>query len=179
MFDNIARGGRLPRHRPLAQGVTEPVVHHEPPPYMRAERTSAASVGDREVWLVHPWALCNTPEDLPAEVLVVAVCPREFHDRWAWNDSRWAFVGARIRELSTVCWHDSGAAITSALQAARSVRSVDDAHLPGGLRNSDFIHQPRRLFAQVEQPCSSFSRWWKRASVNKPFELSAEETTDQ
>ena len=178
-LDNVARGGRLPPHRSLAQGVTEPAVRHEPPPEMQAERASAASVVDRAVWLVHPWALCKTPEDLPADVLVVAACPREFHDRWVWSGSRWAFVGARMRELSTLCWHDSGAAIVAALQGARSVRSVDDAHLPRDLRNSDSMDQPRRLFAQVEQPCSSFSRWWKRASVNKTFEFSGQETTDQ
>ena len=178
-LEDIARGGRLPQHRPVGQGVGEPALHHRASTDMQAERATAATVVNRDVWLVHPWALCDPPEDLPAKVLVVAICPKEFHDKWAWSDSRWAFVGARMRALSTVRWHDTAASITSALQAARSVRGIADAHLPKSLRDPAFTQAPRRLFAEVAQPCFSFSSWWKRANVGELFEHSVAGTTDQ
>ena len=68
-----------------------------------------------------------------------------------------------MRELSALCWHDSAAAIATALQSARSVRVVGDAHLDARLRGMAGMEPPRQLFAQVERPCSSFSQWWKQA----------------
>jgi deoxyribodipyrimidine photo-lyase len=73
-------------------------------------------------------------------------------------------VGARLGELSTLCWHDNTAAIVAALQSARSVRGVDDLHLDAGLSALLNSEPPRQLFAKVERPCSSFSKWWKLAN---------------
>lgn len=178
VLEGIASGGRLPPHRPAGEGVPEPDLFRGPNDPTWAGRADGSAVLDRNVWLIHPWALCDPPNDLPADALVVAICPKEFHDRWAWNALRWTFVGARMRQLSTVCWHDSVAAIVSALQGARSVRGFDDAHLPDSLRKPAFMHAPRRLFSEVLQPCSSFSHWWKRARLNEGIELLANTTTE-
>ena len=177
-LDAIARGGRLPPARPAGGGVEAPVLHRRPPDAMRAVRADAALVADRDVWLIHPWALHEPPDDLAANTLRVSICPAEFHETWPWSDARWNFVGTGMDALSSHCWHDSAAAIDAALRTARSVRYVGDAHLGDGFGfgssvgpSADACPQAlaatepqRRLFAAVERPCSSFSQWWKKAS---------------
>ena len=163
-LDAIARGGPLPPVRPSGEGVGEPAIYRGPPAGLRALPASGAAVGDRDVWLLHPWALRAPPDDLPADVLCVSICQAEFHATWAWSASRWAFVGARMGELSALCWHDSAVAIGTALRSARSARGVDDAHFDAGLRAMANMDPPRQLFAKVERPCHSFSQWWKRAN---------------
>ena len=163
-LDEIARGGRLPAVRPSGDGVEEPALHHRPPEAMRAVRADIAFVADRDVWLIHPWALREPPPDLPTDALRVSICAAEFHDAWAWSDKRWDFVGTRMAALSPHCWHDSAAAICNALRGARSVHSVDDPHLDAAIRPLTANSPPRHLFAEIERPCSSFSKWWKHAS---------------
>ena len=163
-LDEIARGGRLPAVRPSGDGVEEPALHHRPPEAMRAVRADIAFVADRDVWLIHPWALREPPPDLPTDALRVSICAADFHDAWAWSDKRWDFVGTRMAALSPHCWHDSAAAICNALRGARSVHSVDDPHLDAAIRPLTANSQPRHLFAEIERPCSSFSKWWKHAS---------------
>jgi deoxyribodipyrimidine photo-lyase len=164
-LDEMARGGVLPPVRPGGEGVGEPQTHRMPTAEMHVVAASGAEVMGRDVWLVHPWALGDPPNDLPTDGLRVSICTREFHDRWAWSDARWAFVGARMGELSTLCWHDSVAAIRIALQGARSVRSVDDEHLDATLRSVVTMDAARPLFHKVEKPCATFSQWWKQTSV--------------
>ena len=163
-LDEIARGGRLPAVRPSGDGVEEPALHHRPPEAMRAVRADIAFVADRDVWLIHPWALREPPPDLPTDALRVSICAADFHDAWAWSDKRWDFVGTRMAALSPHCWHDSAAAICNALRGARSVHSVDDPHLDAAIRPLTANSPPRHLFAEIERPCSSFSKWWKYAS---------------
>jgi deoxyribodipyrimidine photo-lyase len=160
----IAHGGQLPAPCPIGDGVLEPALHHGPPPHLQAQAASSAAVRDRDVWLIHPWALGALPNNLPADALCVSICTEEFHAKWAWSEARWAFVGARLGELSTLCWHDNTAAIVAALQSARSVRGVDDLHLDAGLSALLNSEPPRQLFAKVERPCTSFSKWWKLAN---------------
>ncbi len=164
-LDAIARGGPLPQVRPHGDPVTEPALRRGPPAWMRAVPASATAVAGRDVWLVHPWALHAPPADLPVEALRLSICPAEFHATWVWSDARWAFVGARMGELAALCWHDSAASIDTALRGARSVRCVDDAHLDARLRAPCRQSPPRRLFAEIERPCTSFSQWWKLAST--------------
>ena len=163
-LDEIARGGRLPAVRPSGDGVEEPALHHRPPEAMHAVRADIALVADRDVWLIHPWALREPPPDLPTDALRVSICAAEFHDAWAWSDKRWDFVGTRMAALSPHCWHDSAAAICNALRGARSVHSVDDPHIDAAIRPLTANSPPRHLFAEIERPCSSFSKWWKHAS---------------
>ena len=132
---------------------------------MNATRADPAGVANRDVWLSHPWALREPPADLPAGALRLSICPAEFHDTWAWSESRWAFVGERMAALSTVCWYDSAAAIDTALRSARSVLGLDDAHLDTRLRSLAGLAAPRKLFSDVERPCTSFSQWWKQAAT--------------
>lgn len=171
-LDAIARGGPLPPAGPCGEGVSEPAAHRAPPPQMCAVPARGAAVEDRDVWLVHPWALCDPPHDLPADVLRLSVCTTEFHGQWPWSAARWAFVGARMGALSSLCWHDGTAAIAAALQRARSVRSCDDAHLAPGLRAVARMETARPLFANVERPCASFSQWWKLANAKDRTSLS-------
>ena len=167
-LDVIARGGPLPPVRTGGEGVEAPALYRGPTTGMRALPADSAAVADRDVWLVHPWALREPPPDLPADALRLSICPAEFHATWAWSGTRWAFVGARMGELSALCWHDSTAAIGAALRSARSVGSVDDAHLDTGLRALADTGPPRHLFAEVDRPCTTFSQWWKRATATEP-----------
>ena len=164
-LEEIARGGSLPPARPGGHGAVEPALRRVPPPDMQARPASGDEVRDRHVWLVHPWTLRPPPDDLPAGVLPVSICPAEFHDAWAWSDARWAFVGTRMRELAALCWHDSAAAIVTALRHARSMHGVADLHLDAKLRGMAGMGAPRQLFEPVERPCASFSRWWKLANA--------------
>lgn len=164
-LDLIARGGPSPPVHPRGEGVEEPALHPGPPTGLRALPADSAAVAGRDVWLVHPWALREPPPDLPRDAVRLAICPAEFHAAWAWSGTRWAFVGARMGALSALCWHDSAAAIAAALRSARSVRSVDDAHLDIGLRALADTGPPRTLFAPVDRPCTSFSQWWKRTTA--------------
>ena len=129
-----------------------------------AQLARVDDVRDRDVWLVHPWALRDAPGDLPGEAVHLSICETAFHAEWPWSEARWSFVGARMRAMAPVHWHDSSAAIAAALRSARSVRSVDDPHLGAEIRRLIAPEPARRLFADVERPCTSFSAWWKRAS---------------
>ena len=164
-LEAIARGGRLPPVRPSGEGVEESAVHRGPPSGMGALPADGAAVVDRDIWLVHPWGLREPPSTLPVGALQLSICPAEFHATWAWSGARWAFVGARMGELSSLCWHDNATAISAALRSARSVHSVDDAHLDTGLRALADTGPPRHLFAEVDRSCTSFSQWWKRATA--------------
>jgi deoxyribodipyrimidine photo-lyase len=164
-LEAIARGAPLPPGQPLLLGVTEPSLLSVPPVDIDAQPASRDQVVDRDIWLVHPWALRDPPGDLPGDVLCVAIFTKEFHERWPWSEARWSFVSRRMRELSTLCWHDRAAAITNALKGARSVRSVDDAHLDTGIRVSTVMNRPRHLFAKVPKYRPSFSQWWRETSA--------------
>lgn len=163
-LEAIARGGPLPPARPAGEGVPEPALRHLPGDAGAARAASIDAVRGRDVWLVHPWALLDAPSDLPADALQVAICTTEFHERWSWSEARWRFVGTRMAALSQLCWHDSAAAIATALRSARSVRSVDDPHLEAQVRGLIGPATRLRLFADVERPCDSFSTWWKQAA---------------
>ena len=160
----IARGGRLPPVRPAGEGIEEPDVLRGVPDSIGTLPASGDAVVGRDVWLIHPWALREPPPDLPADALRVAICATEFHDAWAWSASRWDFVSHGLSALSSTSWHGSLAQIGTALQGARSVRSIDDMHLGAGLRALAACDAAPSLFALVERPCGSFSQWWKQVT---------------
>lgn len=162
---------RLPS-RPTADGVTPPAVFAKPPEgtaiQAQAKAPDAAAVAGRDLWLVHPWALGELPADLPSTTLCVGVFFDECHAPHPWNARRWAFVGERMAALCPVVWTGSVAEVATALAAARSVHTWDNPHVSAHLRRLRLRHGAVRpapaLFAPVDRPCASFSRWWRSAT---------------
>jgi deoxyribodipyrimidine photo-lyase len=143
--------------------VAEPPLHGEPPDAMGATAVDPARVRGREVWLVHPWNLGALPA-LPPDTLVLGLFVADFHRTWPWSERRWRFVGARMAELTSQCWHGDAVAIGAALAGARRVRSIDEPHLaPWLARWAECVAAPA-LFPPVAGRCDSFSQWWQRAS---------------
>ena len=118
----------------------------------------------RDVWLVHPWSLGDTPRDLPDGCLRLALLLSDFHDAWPWSAARWSFVGARMAELAPQCWYGSRQDVSKALASARTVHALDDPHLAGLWPDAVKRRAAPRLFAEVERPCASFSQWWTRVT---------------
>ncbi len=162
---------RLP-NRPTADGVTPPTVHGKPSEVPGAQAPGnapdATAVAGRDVWLVHPWALGERPTDLPTSTLCVGVYLDECHTPHPWSERRWAFVGARMGALCPVVWSGPVAEVATALAAARSVHTLDNPHVSTHLRRLRLrpgaVRPAPTLFAPVDRPCASFSRWWRSAT---------------
>lgn len=121
-------------------------------------------VRGRDVWLVHPWALNDPPPDLPPHTLVLAVVPRDVLARRPWSERRWAFVGARMRALASWRWCLDAPGLAQMLRAARTVQTVDDAHIAHWWPSQVTRRPEPRLFASANVACDSFSRWWARVT---------------
>lgn len=160
-LEAIARSPRPVPVRPSGDGVDEPPLSSQPP---RAAPPRGGEVAGRDVWLVHPWALGEPPEDLPAGGLCVGWWPAEHHAAWPWNAARWAFVGERMAALATLQWHATRDQLAQALASARSVRTRADGHVDAGLPPVVATLEPRRLFAEPDRRCDSFSTWWHRVA---------------
>jgi len=148
-------------------GVSEPTTSGRPlDTTLESPRESprADDVAGRHVWLVHPWALDEPPADLPAETLLVGWWPAEQHAAWPWTAARWTFVGTRMAELSRLRWHASQPELAGLLATAASVQTVSHPQISGALPRSVVQRSLPRLFAEVTQPCGSFSAWWKRTT---------------
>ena len=142
----------------------EPAVLAAPPATMGAQAPDAAAVAGRDVWLVHPWSLGRLPRALPADVLVLGLFVADFHRAWPWNARRWDFVGRRMADLTAQRWHGGAGAIGAALQAARSVGSIDEPHLAPWLAGWATCRPAPALFPPQDRRCDSFSMWWARVS---------------
>jgi hypothetical protein len=145
-------------------GLLEPVVYVRPPLRFGAVAADGAALRGRHVWLVHPWSLRDPLPDAPADAVRVGVLSRAFHQRRPWSAARWDFVLTRMRELCDVIWFDDDAAITAALDGARTVQAIDDPHLHDALACWALLRPVPRLFGRVEPVCRSFSQWWTRAT---------------
>ncbi len=151
-------------------GVEEPATSSLPPSawgpatVLTDAAATAAALAGREVWLVHPWALGEPPRELPAGCLRLGLLLSDFHDAWPWSAARWAFVGARMAELSSLCWHGSWQALAQPLAGARSVHMLDEPHLARQGPAAVTRWPASRLFGDVARPCTSFSRWWARVT---------------
>ncbi len=163
-LDAIARDRRAAPAPAESDGVDEPERLRRPPAPWVTAPPGAADVAGRDVWLVHPWALDEPPRDLPAGCLRVGLLLSDFHDVWPWSPARWTFVGARMAELTPMCWYGSRAEVTLALAGARSVQTLDDPHVEALLPATAIRRPAPRLFTPVERPCASFSRWWTDAT---------------
>ena len=168
-LDAIARGVGAVAVAADGDGVDEPELQHRPitigGAISGASAPRAADVAGRDVWLVHPWALDEPPRDLPAGCLRLGLLLSDFHDAWPWSRARWGFVGGRIAELAPVCWSGSREVVALALAGARSVQTLADPHIERLLPDRVIRRPAQHLFAQVQRPCDSFSRWWARATL--------------
>ncbi|MEB0060253.1 MULTISPECIES: FAD-binding domain-containing protein [unclassified Variovorax] len=163
-LDVIARSRWTPPVSAARDGVDEPERLHRPSAMGAVTAPLAIDLVGRDVWLVHPWALDEPPRDLPAGCLCVGLLLSDFHDVWPWSPARWAFVGARLAEVAPLSLSGSREHATLVLAGARSVQTLADPHVDALLPASVIRRPAPRLFAQVERPCASFSRWWTGAT---------------
>ena len=120
----------------------------------------------KHVWLAHPWALANMPDDLPADVMCIAVVFAEHLQAHPWSKMRWSFVGARMMALAASRWFGSTTEILAALTHAESVTTVGHLCLPDLSGSSIDVRPAPRLFRHVEKPMDSFSKWWVQVNKN-------------
>ncbi len=167
-LDRIARDrtnrGRGERRVPESAQSIEPSLSAEPTAGIGVTAPDAAAVAGRDIWLVHPWSLGELPADLTADTLVIGIFVADFHRAWPWSERRWDFVGQRMAELTSQCWHGDADAIGAALKAARSVRSIDEPHLAPWLTDWADCKSAPALFPPVDRRCDSFSKWWTRTT---------------
>ncbi|WP_374662949.1 FAD-binding domain-containing protein [Inhella sp.] len=151
--------------QPVGEGVEEPLVYTEPPLPLQANGSTLASeLSERDVWIVHPWALGALPADLPAGCRTLAWWPAEHHEAWPWSAARWRFVGTRMAELDGPPWLGNQRQLAQALSTARSVQTLGNGHVMAWLPACVTVRPAPRLFAEVDRPCPSFFAWWKRAT---------------
>jgi len=167
-LDRVARS-----HESIPPGVTvegriEPALLPRPPRETGFDVPDSTVVTGRDVWLVHPWALNELPDDLPAETLVIAIAAKEWHVEWPWSARRWQFVTTRQRELAALRWFGDIQALRTALAYAGTIRAIDDPHYGKTLRQlRDDVQLARapKLFAPVNDLCDSFTQWWQRTRL--------------
>jgi deoxyribodipyrimidine photo-lyase len=166
-LDRMARQPKPQRDAgtgPVGEPTPEPQLMPGPPAALGCVQPQAASVADRDVWLVHPWNLGALPATLDADTVVIGLFVADFHASWPWTAQRWRFVGSRMAEIATERWHGDAVAIGQALKAARSVRSIAEPHLDAWQPAWASCQAAPALFGRVDRRCDSFSQWWSRAS---------------
>ena len=155
-LDAIARNPNAVQTKPKGTGIEEPALTGQRQGAMSAE------VNGQHVWLVHPWALGAPPPGF----LPVAILIDEFHRAWPWSEARRAFVTTRMAAITPHRIVGDSAQLAAALRGARSVQTLADSHIDAWLPDVVTRRPAQRLFAPVEMPCASFSRWWSRATSN-------------
>jgi deoxyribodipyrimidine photo-lyase len=146
------------------RSLDEPHLDTRPPDDLGLTGPDAATVTDRDVWLVHPWSLGALPAALPPDTVVIGVFVADFHRAWPWSERRWRFVCSRMAELAAQRWYGNAATIGAALAEARRVRSIYEPHLTPWLAHWAGCEVLPVLFPQVDRRCDSFSQWWARAT---------------
>jgi len=74
------------------------------------------------------------------------------------------FVQSRMAELVSECWYGDRLSIELALQVAKRLGGVSEAHIATWLPSAgQFIPSPT-LFPNVDRRCDSFSKWWRLVS---------------
>jgi len=172
-LDRIAHAGRadVGCDGDAGSGTPEPALWRTPPPdstgLAALTAPEPASLRGRDVWLVHPWALGESPADLPKGTLRLGVFIADFHAAWPWSERRWRFVAARMGECcEQVCFTDA-ATLRTLLAGARSVRSQAEPHL-GALLDGYELQPRQRLFADPPRRCASFSQFWRKVAADVP-----------
>ncbi|MFA9216167.1 MAG: FAD-binding domain-containing protein [Sphingomonadaceae bacterium] len=162
-LEAVARGGHLQQRAAQHEGVPDPVRGGTPPP-SAGHAPQPAEVAGRDVWLVHPWALGEVPDDLPDGCLLLGWWSSELHAAWPWSAARWAFVSTRMAALAPLAWYGSQPQLAAALAGARSVQTWADPHVSPLLPPQVQQRTPAQLFRVVDVLCPSFSTWWRRST---------------
>jgi deoxyribodipyrimidine photo-lyase len=162
-LDSMARSRRPVKATPMGEGVEEPVCGSAPQS-MTLATPQATDLTGRDVWLIHPWALGALPVDLPKDCVTVGLWPAEHHKAWPWSEARWAFVGERMAELTSLHLHADRETLTRALAGARSVQTLADPHVSALLPPGVAQRGRTALFSDIGLSCQSFSTWWNRTT---------------
>lgn len=168
-LDRIARGESpqvlAPCDAANSKGIEEPSLLTAPPADLELREPDPGVVDrlrGREVWLVHPWALRAPPDTKDA--VVIGVYFREQHAAWPWPAARWQWVDAAMATIARERWLVDADTLAMAVSSAARVRCVDDPHLTRMLPLTARCDPAPTLFPSVQQPCTSFSQWWSRAT---------------
>jgi deoxyribodipyrimidine photo-lyase len=144
----------------------EPQVLEAPPATLGFGAPDPHVVAGKQVWLVHPWVLANLPQDLPADVVCVAVAFAEHTTAHPWSAQRWHFVGERMAALTSHRWFGSAQEVLAALSHAQQVQTVSHLCLPDMSQANMTLRPAPRLFRHIERPMDSFSKWWVQVNKN-------------
>jgi deoxyribodipyrimidine photo-lyase len=148
----------------LSNSIEMPALMSSPPTSLNIGTPNSNVAKGRSVWLVHPWSLGDVPSDLPKDSLVIGFFVSDFHRNWPWDEKRWLFVKSRMAELTSECWYGDRLSIELALQDAKQVGGVSEAHIASWLPSSGMYRSQPALFPNVERRCDSFSKWWQLVS---------------
>jgi deoxyribodipyrimidine photo-lyase len=166
VLDRMARQALPAKGQPqtLSNSIEMPALMSSPPTSLNIGTPNSNVAKGRDVWLVHPWSLGELPADLPKDSLVIGIFVSDFHRNWPWDEKRWLFVQSRMAELTSECWYGDRLSIELALQDAKQVGGVNEAHIAPWLPTAgQYIPSPT-LFPNVERRCDSFSKWWQLVS---------------
>ena len=166
VLDRMARRALPAKGQPqtLSNSIEIPALMSSPPSSLNIGTPNSNVAKGRSVWLVHPWNLGELPADLPKDSLVIGIFVSDFHRNWPWNEKRWLLVQSRMAELTSECWYGDRLSIELALQDAKQVGGVNEAHIAPWLPTAgQYIPSPT-LFPNVERRCDSFSKWWQLVS---------------
>ena len=166
VLDRMARRALPAKGQPqtLSNSIEMPALMSSPPTSLNIGTPNSNVAKGRSVWLVHPWNLGDVPSDLPKDSLVIGFFVSNFHRNWPWDEKRWLFVKSRMAELTSECWYGDRLSIELALQDAKQVGGVSEAHIAAWLPSSGMYRSQPALFPNVERRCDSFSKWWQLVS---------------
>jgi deoxyribodipyrimidine photo-lyase len=142
----------------------QPPLFSQPPLHLKLQAPNSNTVGGRDVCLIHPWSLGELPKQFGADTVFVGVYMADLYRNWSWSEKRWQFVNTRMAELTSERWYGSAAQITSALETARQVSGLAEAHAATCLPEHLLNELMPSLFPQLDRQCDSFSQWWKLVS---------------
>jgi deoxyribodipyrimidine photo-lyase len=157
--------GALPQPQSAEAPSVPPRLTAPPPGNVALEAPEPRLVMDRDVWLVHPWALRPPPTDVPPGVVCLGVFDATYHARWPWSERRWAFVSSRMTALAERLWFGDATLLQRALAGARSVTTWSDPHFDPSLAGCAALRTPPALFREPPRSCSSFSQYWRHVSA--------------
>lgn len=166
VLDRMARQALPAKGQPqtLSNSIEMPALMSSPSTSLNIRTPNSNVAKGRDVWLVHPWSLGELPADLPKDSLVIGIFVSDFHRNWPWDEKRWLFVQSRMVELTSECWYGDRLSIELALQEAKQVGGVSEAHIAAWLPSSGMYRSQPALFPNVERRCDSFSKWWQLVS---------------
>lgn len=161
-LEALARSNDRLASAPSLIGMPEPALESVPAPDTPPPAVAPLS----EVVLVHPWMLADTPVSPPG--LRLGVIHRPFHDAFPWSAQRWAFVMARLREVTDAIFIGDITTLRTALSPTSAVQSV--ATFNPGYREAlaslcTTLAPAPRQFPDPKQPCRSFSAFWSHCTA--------------